>query len=117
VADHTPFNVGLEVERTRDLLYCYGATTEQLGQPLLQCKTGEMITVAFEFAAHFARGHYRLNLNLRDPRAGKFHFYSENAASFTVSENISYDGVTDIELRCSVEQPRSLSAKHVALAL
>jgi ABC-type polysaccharide/polyol phosphate transport system ATPase subunit len=112
LAPATPFNIGLEVERTRDLLYCYGATTEQLGQPLYECHPGDLLNVVFEFQAHFARGHYRLNLNLRDPRGGKFHLYAENAASFTVSENISYDGVTDIELECSVSRPRSKSSAN-----
>ncbi len=116
LADSSPFNIGLEVERTRDLLYCYGATTEELGRPLVTCRAGEHVSVVFDFEAHFARGHYRLNLNLRDPRAGKFHLYAENAASFTVSENISYDGVTDIELRCAVNHGEPRRA-DVALAI
>ena len=74
---------------------------------MFQCRPGDVISVVFDFCAHFSRGHYRLNLNLRDPRGGEFHLYAENAASFTVSENISYDGVTDIELACSVEQSHS----------
>jgi lipopolysaccharide transport system ATP-binding protein len=117
ISDHAPFNVGLEVERTRDLLYCYGATTQELGEPLFQCTPGETISVTFEFQAHFARGHYRLNLNLRDPNGARFLLYSENAASFTVSENVSYDGVTEIELECSVRQSQPRVPTNVALAL
>jgi len=102
------FAVGIELERTRDLLYCYGVTTEELGESLWSAAAGERIVVTVDFAAHLARGHYRLNLHVRDPRAGAFLFFAESVANFSVEEPRSYDGVVEIEPRISlrrVEQP------------
>jgi lipopolysaccharide transport system ATP-binding protein len=102
--DPAPFNVGIEIERTRDLLYCYGATTQELGQPLLHCKQGGTIILRFRFVAHLARGHYRINLNVRDPGRATFLLYAENAASLVVEEHVTYDGVVDIGLEVTVEE-------------
>jgi lipopolysaccharide transport system ATP-binding protein len=96
------FSVGIEVERTRDLLYCYGVTTEELSQPLWSAAAGERIMIAVDFVAHFARGHYRINLHVRDPRAGSFLFFAESVANFSVDEPRSYDGVVEIEPRICV---------------
>lgn len=108
--DSAPFNVGFEVERTRDLFYCYGATTQELGQPLIHCKKGDTVVLRYHFVAHLARGHYRINLNLRDPEGAKFLLYAENVASLVVEEHVTYDGVVDIGLEVEVEE----SARRVA---
>jgi hypothetical protein len=50
------------------------------------------------FCAHLARGHYRLNVNVRDSRAGLFYMFAESVADFTIVEDQSYDGVADVEL-------------------
>jgi ABC-type polysaccharide/polyol phosphate transport system ATPase subunit len=97
VKDAANFCFGVELERTRDLLYCYGVTTEELGQPLYSASADDVLTVQIDFVAHFARGHYRANLNVRDPRQAMFLMVSENIASFSVQETRSYDGVVDIE--------------------
>jgi homopolymeric O-antigen transport system ATP-binding protein len=102
------FSVGIELERTRDLLYCYGVTTEELSQPLRSTVAGERIRIAVDFVAHFARGHYRINLNIRDPRAGAFLFFGESVANFSVDEPRSYDGVVDIEPRICVTRVNDL---------
>ncbi|MFO7691893.1 MAG: Wzt carbohydrate-binding domain-containing protein, partial [Vicinamibacterales bacterium] len=96
------FNISLQIERTRDLLYCYGSTTDELGCGRLSCRAGEMVRVSFRLKAHFARGHYRMNLNARDPEAARFLMYTENIASFAIHETQTYDGVVDIEPEVTV---------------
>ena len=96
LTDAPPFVIGLVIERTRDLLYCYGASTEELGEPLLRVDPGREFEVSFRFRAHFARGHYRIMLNVRDPRRGHFLLDPDTVANFTVQEDITFDGVVDI---------------------
>jgi lipopolysaccharide transport system ATP-binding protein len=102
--DSPPVSFGLEVERTRDMLYVYGTTSEELGHPLASYRQGDMIEVTFSMRAHFCRGHYRLNFHVRDPRAARFLGMAENVASFTVDEPVSFDGVVDPELEVRVEK-------------
>jgi lipopolysaccharide transport system ATP-binding protein len=102
--DAPPANVGLELERTSDLLYVYGATTEELGQPLIQYRRGDRFQVVAEFVAHLARGHYRININIRDSRAARFLFVAESVANFSVHESISYSGVVEPELAITVQE-------------
>jgi homopolymeric O-antigen transport system ATP-binding protein len=97
LTDAPPFVIGLAIERTRDLLYCYGVSTEELGEPLLRVDPGTEFEVSFRFRAHFARGHYRMTLNVRDPRRGQFLLDPDTVANFTIQEDITFDGVVDIE--------------------
>jgi len=99
-----PFNVGFIIERTRDLLYCYGATTQEFGIPLFHCKQGDLITLLFHFIVHFTRGHYRINLNIRDPQRANFLHYIDGVANFTIEEQTTYDGVTDIQLKVETKR-------------
>jgi hypothetical protein len=96
--DTPPATVGIELERTRDLFYCYGAASEDLGYPLTSFRRGQTYEYVARFCAHLARGHYRLNVNIRDPRAGLFYMFAESVADFAVKEDVTYDGVVDIEL-------------------
>jgi lipopolysaccharide transport system ATP-binding protein len=96
--DTPPATIGIELERTRDLFYCYGAAAEDLGHPLLRFLKGHTYEYRARFNAHFARGHYRVNVNVRDPRAGQFYMFAENVADFSIVEDASYDGVVDVEL-------------------
>ena len=96
--DGPPFNAGFIVRRARDLLYCYGATTESLEQPLIECRKGCVLTLVYNFVNHFLRGHYRIDLNLRDPKGRVFLSQVEGIASFDVNEQMSYDGVVDLDL-------------------
>ena len=98
VADVPPCTIGLEIERTRDLFYCYGTSAEDFGLPLRAWKAGERSEFVARFDAHLARGHYRMNLNVRDPKLAKYFMVAESVASFTVDEHTSYDGVVDIGL-------------------
>ena len=91
------FNLSIQVERTIDLLYCYGSTTDELGCGRLSSRAGDLVHASFRLKAHFARGHYRMNLNARDPEAARFLMYTENIAAFAISETATYDGVVDIE--------------------
>ena len=108
--DAQDFSIGVELERTRDLLYCYGTTTEDLGQPLYAARAGERFFVSVDFRTHLARGHYRLNLNVRQPRSASFLFYGESVANFSIAEQQSYDGVAAIEPRISVHQEHGSTA-------
>ena len=100
--DAPPFCAGFIVRRTRDLLYCYGASTTELGQPLIECRKGDIITVVYSFVNHFLRGHYRIDLNLHDRRRAEFLSRVDGVANFTVNERISYDGVVDVNLGIDV---------------
>jgi lipopolysaccharide transport system ATP-binding protein len=102
--DVQDFNIGFIVERTSDLLYCYGASTEECGIPLFRCRAGETLRVRFRFSAHFARGHYRINLNLRNSKASKFAAVFDNVAGFAIDEHVTYSGVVDIGLNVAVER-------------
>jgi ABC-type polysaccharide/polyol phosphate transport system ATPase subunit len=92
-----PCCVAFQIERTSDLLYCYGTTSEDLGQPLFECTEGDTFTATIDFTAHFARGHYRINMSVYDPKAGLFMLHCENVATFGIDEKISYSGMVDVE--------------------
>ena len=94
--DLPPVCFGIDVERTRDLFYCWGGSTEELGAPLRAFRRGEVIRIVYDFVAHFARGHYRMNVNVRDSVGGRFWFFAESVVGFTVHEEQSYDGVAHI---------------------
>ena len=96
--DTPPATMGIELERTRDLFYCYGAAAEDSGHPLMTFRKGQTYEYVARFCAHLARGHYRLNVNVKDTRTGRFYMFAENVADFSIAEETSYDGVTDIEL-------------------
>lgn len=113
--DVPPCNLGLELERTRDLFYCYGATSEDLGVPVQPWKAGDRFQVVARFEAHLTRGHYRLNLNIRDPKGSRFYMFAENIASFTVAETHSYDGVADIALTLTSHVTAHDSSKEQVL--
>jgi len=99
------FLFGLEFERTRDLLYCYGVTSAELGHaPFEAARPGEIFHVTFEFDAHFARGHYRVNFNVRRRAEAGFLMYAEAVANFSVEEQITYDGVVDVDGRMGVQR-------------
>jgi ABC-type polysaccharide/polyol phosphate transport system ATPase subunit len=100
--DAEDYCVGIELERTRDLLYCYGTTSEELGMPLRFSRSGERLTISIDFAAHLTRGHYRINLNIRQPRVGRFLLFAESVADFVIEEHETYDGVVDIEPRIAL---------------
>jgi hypothetical protein len=102
--DCDDFSVGIELERTRDLLYCYGTTSEDLGAPLRSAKRGQRLSIRVDFTAHLSRGHYRLNLHVRRPKALTFLFVAESIANFAIAEERSYDGVVEIEPRISIEE-------------
>jgi lipopolysaccharide transport system ATP-binding protein len=109
--DSPPVNIGFELERTRDLFYAYGATSEELGHPLRACHTGDVLALEIDFIAHLARGHYRVNINVRDPRAGRFMCFAENAATFTVEEHVTFDGVVDLELAMRFLEKNDVAAR------
>lgn len=93
---------GMELERTRDLLYCYGTSTEDLNQPLRNYQRGQTFRIEMGFTAHLTRGHYRINVNVRQPREGVFRLYAESVANFTVEELVTYDGVADVAASITV---------------
>lgn len=93
---------GFQFERTRDLLYCYGVSAEDIGVERRVFRTGDRATVELRFVAHFARGHYRVNLNVRDSGTMKYFLVAENVANFSIVEAASYHGVVDVEASCSV---------------
>jgi len=101
-ADAPPVTFGFEFERTRDLFYCYGVSAEDIGVERRQLRPGERAVVELRLVAHFARGHYRVNLNVRDPASMRFFLVAENVANFTIVEQASYQGVVDVEPRCTV---------------
>jgi len=118
IRDTAPLNAGLELERTRDLFYAFGASSQELGLPLRAYRAGEVAQLDVGFVAHLARGHYRINFNLRDPVAGKFLCVAENLANFTVDEHVTYDGVCDIELEMEFQEvSHDVIDKHLPLSV
>jgi len=110
IAETPPFSVGIEFERTNDLLYCYGIDSQQLDIPRTPARPGDVFTIAIDFVAHFARGHYRLNLNVRDSEAGMYLMYAESLLNFTIEEPRAHGGVVDIEPRVAIEVRDRVSA-------
>jgi lipopolysaccharide transport system ATP-binding protein len=102
MTDSPPCAFSFDFERTRDLFYCYGVNVEDIGVERRSYRAGEVVTVEFRFTAHFARGHYRVNLNMRDSSHMRFYLFAENVANFTIVEEASYGGVVDIEPQCTV---------------
>jgi lipopolysaccharide transport system ATP-binding protein len=98
------FFFGLEFERTRDLLYCYGVTSAELGHAPFKAQPGETFRVSFAFNAHFARGHFRVNFNVRSRGSTGFLVFAENVANFAIEERITYDGVVDVGGRMGVQR-------------
>jgi ABC-type polysaccharide/polyol phosphate transport system ATPase subunit len=100
--DSPPCAFSFDFERTRDLFYCYGLNVEDIGVARRAYVAGEVVVVTFKFIAHFARGHYRINLNIRDSSLMCFYLFAENLANFTIVEEASYGGVVEVEPHCDV---------------
>jgi len=99
-----PFNVGFIIRRTQDMSYCYVATTQELGHPLFELIPGERLTVLFQFHAHLTRGHYRVDLNVRDPKGAGFLLAATGVASFTVDEQVTSHGLADLGLKATIQR-------------
>jgi ABC-type polysaccharide/polyol phosphate transport system ATPase subunit len=99
-----PCNVGFVIRRVQDMLLCYRATTQELGYPLFELAPGDRLAVRFKFDAHLTRGHYWVDLHVRDPYRAKFLAQLDGAASFTIDEQISSWGVANVGLRASVQK-------------
>jgi lipopolysaccharide transport system ATP-binding protein len=108
-----PFNVGFIIRRTEDMYYCYGATTQELGYPLFDLAHGQSLTVRFKFNAHLTRGHYRVDLNVRDPNGAGFLLQTDGVATFTINEQVTYHGLANIGLKASVQQSTCLKTKTI----
>ncbi len=66
-------------------------------------RAGSIVEAEFSFAAHLVRGHYRINLIIRNPIDAVFYVAAENAAHFSVQETRSYDGVVEIDPRLHID--------------
>ena len=110
--DTTPAGFGIELERTRDLLYVYGTTSEDLGCGSIFAGKGDRVRVEVDLTLHLSRGHYRLNINVRDSQRAQFLFVAESVASFSVDEQMSYDGVVDPEMKMATTCLSPAAAPH-----
>ena len=102
-----PFNVGFIIRRTQDMAYGYAATTQELGHPLFELIPGERLAVLFQFDAHLTRGHYRVDLNVRDPKGAGFLLAATGVASFTIDEQITSHGLADLGLKANIQCVRA----------
>ena len=102
-----PFNVGFTIRRTQDMAYGYVATTQELGHPLFELIPGERLAVLFQFDAHLTRGHYRVDLNVRDPKGAGFLLAATGVASFTIDEQITSHGLADLGLKANIQCVRA----------
>ena len=102
-----PFNVGFIIRRTQDMAYGYAATTQELGHPLFELIPGERLAVLFQFDTHLTRGHYRLDLNVRDPKGAGFLLAATGVASFTIDEQITSHGLADLSLKANIQCVRA----------
>jgi hypothetical protein len=108
-----PFNVGFIIRRTQDMYYCYTATTQELGYPLFELDRGERVAVRFYFNAHLTRGHYRVDVNVRDPKGAGFLLQSDGVASFTIDKQITSHGLANVGLKASVQRSQYSQSKIV----
>jgi len=91
---------GFFLNRMADNLYVYGANATELGVSPLNVHPGQEIEVSFDFAAHLTRGGYHAALHAKDLSDQSYLHLCPSAAQFYVREQVSYDGVADIALRC-----------------
>jgi lipopolysaccharide transport system ATP-binding protein len=98
-----PFNVEFIIRRTQDMSYCYAATTLELGLPLFKLTPRERLAVYFQFDAHLTRGHYRVDLNVRDPKGAGFLLAATGVAAFTVDEQVTSRGLADVALKATIQ--------------
>jgi hypothetical protein len=82
--------------------YCYAATTQELGYPLFELIPGERLNILFQFNAHLARGHYRVDLTVRDPKGAGVLLAANGVTSFSVDEQVTSHGVADLALKANV---------------
>jgi lipopolysaccharide transport system ATP-binding protein len=102
-----PFNIGFIIRRTQDMAYCYVATTQELGHPLFELTPGERLAVLFQFDAHLTRGHYHVDLNVRNPKGAGFLLAATGVASFTIDEQITSHGLADLGLKANIQCVRA----------
>ena len=110
-----PFNVGFIIRRTQDMSYCYSATTQELGHPLFELNPGERLAVLFRFDAHLTRGHYRVDLSVRDPKGAGFLLAATGVAAFTIDEQVTSHGLADVGLNATIQyvKPRDQAPKLI----
>ena len=60
------------------------------------------MAIRFGFDAHLTRGHYRVDLNVRNPNRPGFLLQSDGVANFTIHEQITSRGLVDIGLKAMI---------------
>ena len=80
---------------------------QELGHPLFELIPGERLAVLFQFDAHLTRGHYRVDLNVRDPKGAGFLLAATGVASFTIDEQITSHGLADLGLKANIQCVRA----------
>jgi hypothetical protein len=88
-------------------------TSAELGHAPFKAAPGETFKVTFAFDAHFARGHFRVNFNVRSRTTTGFLVFAENVANFSIEERITYDGVVDVGGRMSIARGAVHAAAEV----
>jgi lipopolysaccharide transport system ATP-binding protein len=114
LSDPPPLSVGVTFERTRDLFRCFRAATEDLGHELIHVTEGQGIRMVFRFRAHFSRGHYRINVEARDPRGARSLFKADSVATFVVEEDYSRDGIVAVEPQVTLETVKQDATRLIA---
>jgi hypothetical protein len=85
----------------RDLarqLYVYGVSSEALNIPFIAARSGESVRFECEFTVNLARGSYDVEVSVFDMDTQRHLTILRPAAQFTVTEDITYDGIANLFL-------------------
>jgi lipopolysaccharide transport system ATP-binding protein len=105
---HQPIRSGTIGVVVRDVtrnIYVYGASSDAIGIPPLAGRIGETIVHDFEFDANLARGIYAIEVNVFDADSQEHIATVNPAAQFTVTEQVTYNGVANLFLRVRESRP------------
>ncbi len=78
--------------------YVYGASSDCVGVPPIQARTGDVRSFSFAFDAHLTRGLYAIEVNVTDAVRHRFLAVARGLRHFHVGEDVSYDGVANLYL-------------------
>ena len=107
------FHLGFVIYRSTDNMVVYdgGISGEEAG--LATVLPGQHLRLRFDFNTHLTRGPYHIQVHVyHNPSHTHLCKYSP-AASLSVAESRSYDGVADVELSCVQARPALQRARPV----
>jgi lipopolysaccharide transport system ATP-binding protein len=96
--------VGIVIWEITRNLYVYGASSDAVGIPPIRARAGDRRSLDFSLMLNLTRGAYAIEVNVVDVDQQKHLARLMPAKQFTVTENISYNGVANLYLE-AIERP------------